>query len=206
MLSDAFFKPSCDEWLQWAQIVISRLTTCVHVYSKPPFDDVFMPEKDRQDKNAHTLQLLRRIYALTDESDTPSDTLTDVAHHDERVISGLAVLFEETLEMLPELSQDMQKLMKSGWYDNCSSRTASELFRGSGDNEAEGIGSGYPEHRRLPLALKNMLERESMGDSRAPRQSLHRHGHEPERGDDEGDLMRRWVSKNGSNIRSGRIE
>jgi hypothetical protein len=183
--------------------VVDRLTTCVHVYSKPPYNDVFMPEKDRQEKNARTLDLLRRVFALTDESETPSDSLSDVAHHDERTIMGLAVLFHETLERLPELSADMQKLLKSPWYDNCNGRMASELFRGPMDNEAEGIGSGFPEHRRLPMALKNLLERESMGDKRHPRQTLHRPSEEPQRAGNETVMMRRRDDAKNRFLRAG---
>jgi len=216
MLNEQIFKPSHDEWLRWSQVVIDRLAACVHVYSKPPHDDVFIAEKDRQEKNARTLDLLRRVYALIDEAETPTDSLADVAHHDERVISGLVVLMKETLDALPELSTDMQRLLKSPWYDRCNGGVANELFRGPMDNQSEGIGSGHPEHRRLPLALYNLIEREKIGEGRQPREALHRHqvgnphrdvGDGPQRSDDEHDVKRRWADKNSRHLRSaGRID
>ncbi|HEU0118378.1 MAG TPA: hypothetical protein VFR09_07065, partial [Alphaproteobacteria bacterium] len=89
-------KPSHEEWLRWAQVVIERLTTVVHTYSRPPHDDVFMSEKELQEKNAVALSLLRRIHSLTDEADTPTESLAEVAYHDERVIAGLATLLHDT--------------------------------------------------------------------------------------------------------------
>jgi hypothetical protein len=196
-------KSSHEEWLHWAQVVIDRLTTCVHVYSKPPHDDVFLLEKERQDKNARTLDLLRRVHTLTDDADTPTESLAEVAYHDERVIAGLAVLMQETLDLLPELSTDMQKLLKSPWHSKCAGRLADELFRGPMGNENEGIGSGHPGHGRLPAILENLLERERSGDSRKPRDGLHRES-EPRRHDE---TKRRWADKNSQYMRSaGRIE
>jgi len=163
-------KPDFEEWLYWSNVVIDRLTTCVHTYSKPPHEDIFMPEKDRQQRNGQTVDLLRRIHSLTDETDTPSDSLDELDHHAERVIDGLVLLFKETLDHLPELSKDMQKLLKSHWHSNCTGRLADELFRGPAGNELEGIGSGMPEHGRLPSVLVNLIESEVTGDDRAPRQ------------------------------------
>src|ERR1700722_10779660 len=100
-------KPSHSEWMEGAQGVVDRLTSCVHVYSKPPYNDVFITEKERHAKNDAALSLLRRVHGLIDEGETPTESLADVAHHDERVIDGLAVLMREMLDMLPVLSADM---------------------------------------------------------------------------------------------------
>jgi len=194
-------KPQVEEWLHWAQIVIDRLSICVNVYSHPPHEDIFMPEKDRQQRNAQIVDLLRRIHALTDESEMPSDSLTELDHHGERVVDGLALLFKETLQQLPELSLDMQKLLKSPWHSKFSSRLAENLFRGPMGDEQQGIGSGIPEHGRLPEVLANLLEREQIGDGRAPRET---HSGEPRREDD---VARRWGERNSRMLRSaGRIE
>ncbi len=211
-------KPSHEEWLRWAEVVISRLTTCVHVFSKPPHDtdpESFMPEKERQEKSARTVSLLRRIHTLTDGVSTPTASLAEVAHHDERVIAGLSVLFQDVLNRMPNLSTDMQKLLKSPWFDKCNGRLASELFRGPMGYEPEGIGSGYPEHGRLPEVLQNLLEREQIGDVRRPREDLHRHGSaadHPENGTTEPqrhieDQRKRWADKNSGFLRSaGRVD
>jgi len=195
-------KPTHEEWQRWAHVIIDRLTTAVHVYSKPPHEDVFMAEHERQTKNAGTLNLLRRVHALTDEAETPTESLAEVAHHDERVIAGLAVLFQEALSLLPELSADMQKLLKSPWHSKCTGRVADMLFRGPLSNEAEGIGSGHPEHGRLPEVLHNLLEREKSGDSRRPREALVRESG-PRRQDE---VQRRWADRSGRFRSAGQLE
>lgn len=209
-MSEDTQKPSHGEWLEWAQVVLDRLTTCVHTYSKPPFEDAFISEKERQTKNDVTLSLLRRVHGLIDESETPTESLADVARHDERVIDGLALLFAEAVGMLPTLSADMQKLLKSEWYDKCNGRIASELFRGPMGDLDRGIGSGYAEQGRLPAVLAKLLERERIGDVRVPRKELHRHdsgaaeGAESDAGPERRDIdvRRRWADKNG---RSGGV-
>jgi hypothetical protein len=194
-------KPEFEEWLYWAQVVGDRLSICVNVYSHPPYEDIFMPEKDRQHRNFQTIDLLKRIEAATDETDTPSDSLTELNHHAERVIDALAMLFAETLRHLPQLSRDMQRLLKSPWQSKFPSRLAENLFRGPLASEDEGIGSGLPEHGRLPGILQTLLKREEKGENRALRQEIMgKHALSP-------DLARRWTELNSRSLRSaGRIE
>jgi hypothetical protein len=196
-------KPGVEEWTRWANVVIDRLTDCVHVYKKPPYADVFIPDAERQHKNDKTIKLLQRIHALVDRSETPTDSIPEVHVHDERVIGGLSVIFAETVTALPQLSADMQKLLKSPWMSNFPNKTAETLFYGSGI-EAEGIGSGHPEHGRLPAVLASMLEREQMGDDRYPREDLLHQG-EPRRNDAES--RTRWAEQNSRFLRTaGRVE
>lgn len=197
-------KPARNEWTKWAQIVVDRLTTCVHIYSKPPYPDVFMSDKDRQDKNARTLDLLRRIHALTDDAGAPSDSLTDLEHHNERVLAGLSVLMKETLRHLPEISSDMQLLLKSPWLENCNGLIASELFIGPSGNESEGIGSGHPIHGRLPQALQDLIEREDVGHIRPSASENDLQAQNPRWHDE---AHRRWSKDNSQSLRSaGRVE
>jgi hypothetical protein len=196
-------KPGVEEWLHWAEVVLDRLTDCIHVYKKPPYVDVFMSDSERQKKNDIAIQLLHRIHALVDKSETPSDSVSDVHHHDEQIIDGIAVLFRETLEQLPMFSADMQKLLKSPWHSKFPNTIAQNLFLGP-ENESQGIGSGHPEHGRLPEALTSMLERELMGDSRCPRKALLRQA-EPRRHDVES--RERWAQQNSHFLRTaGRVE
>jgi hypothetical protein len=196
-------KPGVEEWLHWAEIVLDRLTDVVHVYKKPPNPDVFMPDAERQHKTDSAIKLLHRIHALVDKSETPTDSMPDVHNHDEQVITGLALLFGEMLDLLPKLSADMQKLLKSPWMDKFPNKTAASLFAGKGD-ESQGIGSGHPEHGRLPEALFAMIEREQMGDTRRPREALLRQG-EPRRHDVE--ARQRWTEQNSRFLRTaGRVE
>lgn len=202
-MSTETHKPSHHEWLEWAEVVLDRFTTCVHVYSKPPYDDVFMAEKERQEKNHSVISLLHRIHALADDSETPTESMTDVANHDEQVIDGLRVLMQHALDMLPGLSNDMQKLLKSEWHSRCNGHLASELFCGPLGDLDRGIGSGHAEQGRLPAVLADLLERERIGDVREPRKDLHRHDDAGHDADDDlqpkrhiTDLKRRWADKN----------
>jgi len=198
-----FQKPSVEEWLRWAGISIDRLTECVHVYKKPPNNDAFMAEAARQHKTDAALKLLHRIHALVDKSDTPTDSVQDVHVYDEQTIDGIALLFRETLEVLPTLSEDMQALLKSPWQKNFPNKTAERVFA-AGKDGIEGLGSGYSEHGRLPAVLTSLLEREQMGDTRHPREALLRHG-EPRRHDAEG--RQRWAEQNSRFLRTaGRVE
>ncbi len=196
-------KPSVEEWLHWAGVVIDRLSNCVHVYKKPPHADVFVSDSERQKKTDITIKLLHRIHALADQSEVPSDSVSDAHEHYERTISGLTVLFGETLAALPWLSADMQKMLKSPWMSQFPNKLARIVFNGDGIEE-QGIGSGHREQGRLPASLDLMLEREQGGDTRHPREELLRHG-EPRRHDT--DARERWAAQNSGFLRTaGRVE
>ncbi len=153
-------KPSYEEWMYWSQVIIDRLTTIIHVYNKPPYPEVFMPDNERQLKVSLTVDVLRRLHTLTDENDFRAG-LKSSDMSENRVIADIQPLFRDVLHRLPTLSLDMQRLLKSPWYDKCSGKVANELFRGRDDREAEGIGSGHPEHGRLPEV--SAWAKESMG-------------------------------------------
>ncbi|NTU76413.1 MAG: hypothetical protein HGA90_01115 [Alphaproteobacteria bacterium] len=197
-------KSSYDEYMFWTQVVIDRLTTVAHVYGKPPFPDVFFPEGERQIKVEQAVDLLRRLHALTDESDFEAARGAMRAEREESVIETILPLFRDVLRRLPEWSSDMQLLLKSPWYDKCGGKLAGELFRGPEGRLAEGIGSGMTDHGRLPQTLQNLLERESMGDTRAPNEE------KPPAGDvnlKREELARLWARHNTSFLRSaGRVD
>lgn len=196
-------KPSLTEWLHWAEVVVDRLTACVHTYSRPPFDDVFMPEKDRLDKNGRALALLRRVYAAADGAETAKGSLAEIEAQDEAVITTLHGLFAELLPMLPELSADMQKLLKSHWHDGCATKDAATLFCGEEGRESEGIGNGYSESGRLPATLALLLAREEQGGTRAPRKSFTH----PEHPDLHKQIHQRWASLNSRPMRrAGQVD
>lgn len=196
-------KPGFDEWVHWAQVVIDRLSICAHIYSKPPHPDAQIEDSIRQERQAQVADLMRRLHALLDETETPSDSVDGVDHHYEQVVGGLALLLDETLKKLPELSIDMQKLLQSPWQNKCNGRVAESLFRGPLGNEVEGIGDGRPEHGRLPASLKDLLEREQNGESRGPVTTGE--SDLPHRRDD---LAKRWSAHTRQSYRGsgGRIE
>ena len=200
-------KPPVHEWVSIAETLVERLTTCVHTYSQPPYEDAFMADKERQNKNARALDLLRRIHKLGDDFEAAGET--PPAGEDEKIIAGLHLLFTEALRFLPELSTDMQLLLKSPWHDHCNGRVANEFFRGR-NGEFEGVGTGHPEHGRLPEAITNLLDREALGVTRAARKSsgsgVSGAIDAPERNSDEGP-RRRWAESNSRPLRTaGRIE
>lgn len=198
-------KPSYDEWMYWSQVVIDRLTAVIHIYNKPPYPDVFMPGNERQFKVSQTVDLLRRLHTLTDENDVrmPQDFTPD-QQREEHVIGGIQPIFLDVLRRLPTWSGDMQILLKSPWYDLCVGQTATELFRGPEDRLAEGIGSGMPEHGRLPETLTNLMEREQMGDTRAPVEDRPPASYQTLRRDE---LARQWARRNSTFLRTaGRVD
>jgi hypothetical protein len=196
MTTQQLQKPGIEEWLRWAEIVLDRLTDCIHIYKKPPHVDVFMPDAERQHKTETAVKLLHRIHALADKAETTNESA-------EQIITSLVILFGETLGELPRLSADMQKLLKSPWQSKFPNKQTQKIFAGDGD-EAEGIGSGHPEHARLPEALFSLLEREQIGDSRQPHEAPQRQN-EPSRHDMEN--RERWTQKNSRFVRTaGRVE
>ncbi len=204
-MTEAQHKPTTEEWLSWANIVIDRLTECAHIYGQKETipAGVFMSDAERQKKTNATVSLLRRIYILVDQSEMPTASVSDAHIHDEHTISGLTVLFNELLQSMSELSSDMQKLLQSPWHSKFPNQTAETLFNGQGE-ENYGIGSGNVEHGRLPAVLAELIEREQVGTTRLPREDLLRHG-DPRRNDP--DSRRRWVEQNSKFLRSaGRVE
>ncbi len=195
------YKAGIEEWIQAAEALTDRLTECVHIYKHNL--DVFIAEAERQQKTDIAIKMLQRLHKFLDQSEMPSAQVSSPQTFDEQVISGFDVLFREALRALPWLSADMQKLLKSPWMKNFPSKIAETMFFGDND-EAKGIGSGLPEHGRLPAVLAGLLEREQMGEARPSRQELVT-GTEPRRHDVEGSL--RWSQQNSGYLRTaGKIE
>ncbi|MDD3029429.1 MAG: hypothetical protein PHS57_04000 [Alphaproteobacteria bacterium] len=192
-------KPSLNEWASAADSLAMRLTECVHVYKHNT--DVFMSEIERQQKTEQVIKLLQKLHSLLDETDAPEVVVARTEARDEKIVKEFNLLFVDALKALPGLSSDMQKLLRSPWMKEFTSKIAECLF--FGDNEEEkGIGSGYPEHGRLPAVLADLLDREDMGDVRLPRTS---DGETPSRHDIEGSL--RWVQQNSAFLRTaGRVD
>ncbi len=198
-------KPGIEEWLYWANLTVDHLTVCVHVYGKKTDlpTGVFMSDSERQKKLDQTVILLRRIHTLIDQAETPTSSVEDAHTHDEIVIGGIGPLFQDVLRELPKLSEDMQRLLQSPWKNSFPNKTAESLFLGVPDEE-HGIGSGHPDHGRLPSILALLFEREQMGDSRLPRNAWLEQG-EPRRHDLDGRQM--WARHNSTFLRSaGRVD
>lgn len=195
-------KPSFAEWLYWGQVVIDRLTTVVHVYTKPPHEDAFMADQERLFKAAQARDILRRLFAITDEEEISRPRREGAERYLSLVIADLQPVLREVLRRLPAWSSDMQLLLKSSWKDNYNGKVAHVLFGGPARREAEGIGTGMPENGRLPEVLQTLLEQEVLGELRST--------HEATTGDDgqrRSKISRSWGQQNGSFMRSaGRVD
>jgi hypothetical protein len=205
MAREESLKPSYDEWMYWTQVIVDRLTTVTHVYGKPPHADVFMPEREKQDKLSMTVDIMRRLHNLTDENELglPKNR-ADAERYEQNLIDGLQPLYREVLDWLPAVSNDMQRLLKSPWYDDCAGKLANILFRGPQEGEEEGIGSGLIEHGRLPAVLDNLLDREASSTTRAPRIEKPKHADPLMRRED---LAKLWGRRNSAFLRSaGRVD
>src|SRR6185369_12633804 len=51
--------------------------------------------------------------------------------------ASLEVMFREALDFLPQLSEDMQRILNSPCYGNCNGLTASDVFKGPHGTENE---------------------------------------------------------------------
>lgn len=197
-------KPSYDEWMYWTQVVVDRLVTITHVYGHPPHEDVFMPEKERQDKLREALILYRQLHELTDryELAIPQDA-PDVLDREESLIANLQPIFREVLAHLSLWSDDMQLLLKTSWVQ-ASTKLAQNLFHGPDGCQAEGIGSGLVENGHLPAMLTELLDREIAGGARESRVEKPRMAGNRLRREE---LARLWVKKNSAFLRSaGRVD
>ena len=198
-------KPSYDEWMYWAQVVIDRLTTISHVYSQPPHPDIFIREKERQEKLSKTVAVMRHLHELTDEYELsiPKNAL-DASQREDSLIVALQPVFSDVLDSLPQWSGDMQRLLKSPWMNSCNGKLATILFRGPEGREEEGIGSGMVDNGRLPAKLAEMMDREAAGGDRAPRVERPRMAESRMRRED---LARLWAKQNSSFLRTaGRMD
>ncbi|MFA4994793.1 MAG: hypothetical protein WC521_05770 [Bdellovibrionales bacterium] len=194
-------KPGIAEWTLGAEAFAERLTECVHVYKRNV--DVFMAEAERQDKSDLAIKILQRLHALLDRADMPEEIGSNPQKRDEQIIDGFKSVFQESLRALPWISLDMQKLLKSSWMKNFPSKIAESLFIANGE-EDKGLGSGLPEHGRLPAVLSDLVEREEVGETRPSHEESLLAG-EPQRHDVE--ASERWAQQNSGYLRTaGKIE
>lgn len=196
-----FEKPSVGVWIRTAEVLADRLSECVHVYKHSSY--IFMAESERQHKSGLVIGLLQRIHKILDQADATFNLALAAAHmSDELLIAGLGDVFRDALKLLPGVSIDMQKLLKSSWMKGFPDKVAESLFWGNGE-EDKGIGSGLPENGRLPKVLAAILEKEAMGEMRPPR-DLPALG-DPQRHDV--DVSTRWGKQNKGYLRTaGRVD
>lgn len=189
-------KPGVAEWVEAAEVLADRLTECVHAYKHNTY--IFMAEAERQRKTDLVIKILQKIHLSLDKSDEAAEH--NDAQGDDEIAASFFGIFSEALKVLPWVSTDMQKLLKSPWMKGFPGKVAESLFWGNGD-ERKGIGSGLPEHGRLPGWLADLIDREEVGDVRPTRETTA----EPSRNDKEG--SDRWHEQNAGYLRTaGRVD
>ncbi|MBI1273213.1 MAG: hypothetical protein GC131_03900 [Alphaproteobacteria bacterium] len=131
----------------------------------------------------------------------------DGSKYDELRINSLTVLCTELIDKLPEISLDMQQLLRSSWTGDCNGRLAADLFKGPVGTKNEGIGSGNAFDGMLPWVISNLLDREERGTDRPLRTSATAMPVAPDERNRRTDLARRWAETRTSHLRkSGGIE
>lgn len=156
-------KSTFEIWQKWAKVLLRQLDQAADVY-----------EYHQENGEAEKLnEYLDRLRLFVD----PLAHAPEIAKRDYDVEGGvrklyllsltmLRELFAESLRILPEISEDMQRLLKSPCYGHCNGRTATDLFKGPHGTTNEGIASGIPDERGgLPWMLEKLLdEAEAGGD------------------------------------------
>jgi AcrR family transcriptional regulator len=199
--SEILLKPSFDVWLRWADVLRQRLQTIRQIYL----------DHQQQNAAAQTGRLHERLQLVLDgrlsrhythmryapllQLTKGADCFVDLQ------IMALANIFRDTLEVFPQLSADMQKLLNAPWGDSVVGRLATDLFRGPVGSLNEGIGSGYPRDKQLPSVLEQLLYKETSGSTRAARQTTLT-GEEYKRWVD---IARRYAKNTGHVTTAGRI-
>lgn len=196
-------KPSFDVWLRWAEVLCQRLEAVYQVYE----------DHGAHDKATRAVIGLSRLHSILAGklaqhlSVLPYAQLQQMTaggnRFEEAQITALTGIFHTALRELPDISKDMQKLLKSSWHGECNGRLASDLFKGPRGSVNEGIGSGLARDGMLPMALEQLLQQEQMGGIRTPSQT----GLSAEQQQRWMETSRRWAARNSVHLRrAGRVE
>jgi hypothetical protein len=154
-------KSTYDVWQKWAKVLVRQLDQVADVYEY--HEETGEAERLNAyldnlrlfvDPLAHAQELARRDY----------DVQGGVNKLYLLSLTMLQGLFREALGMMQEISEDMQRILKSPCNGNCNGRTASDIFKGPHSTQNEGIGSGIPDERGgLPWILQDLLEQAEVG-------------------------------------------
>lgn len=150
-------------WQKWAKILQRQLERIAEIYDvheegheASRLKDYIERLKLFIDPVAHAQELARRNYEVKGS----------VRKLYVLSLISLQQLYREALHFLPQISEDMQRLLNSPCQGNCNGRTASDVFKGPHGTENEGIGSGLPdENGGLPGMLQQLLEKADAGGS-----------------------------------------
>ncbi|NDE90552.1 MAG: hypothetical protein EB059_05360 [Alphaproteobacteria bacterium] len=187
-MSDGMHQKSTYEiWQFWAKALERQLKRCATVYEEHS-EDAGKAQKLLErielfiDPVAHAQQLAKLKYDVQGSTD-------------KLYLLSLTVLqkiFRDTLNVLPEISEDMQRLLNSPCYGNCSGRQAMDIFKGPHRTDHEGIGAGISDVTGfLPWMLAKLLDEVEVGGDAYLQKGLHKnHSDDDSAGGDAGGPLR----------------
>jgi hypothetical protein len=150
-------KSTYDIWRKWAKVLARQLDQISDVYE--------YHEEGAEAKRVDAFLVRLKLFI------DPLKNAQDLAKRDYDVrgsvkklyllsLTMLHGIFYEALKILPEISDDMQRLLNSPCFGECNGRTASDIFKGPHGSTNEGIMSGIPDERGgLPFVLAELIEK-----------------------------------------------
>ena len=152
-------KSTYEVWQFWAKALDRQMKRCADVY------------KEHNVSGAKAQAVIDRLELFID----PVAHAQELAAKNYDVKGGVSKLyilsltvlqkiFRDTLDVLPEISADMQNHLNSPCYGDCSGRAAMEIFKGPHRTTNEGIAAGLPDERGgLPWVLAKLLDEADIG-------------------------------------------
>lgn len=154
-------KSTFEIWQRWASVLARQLEQVADVY------EYHEEGNEAKRVNAFVDNLRLFIDPLAKASKLAKLDYEVSGHVSKLYLLSLTMLnkyFRDALNMLPEISSDMQRLLNSPYQGSCNGRTASDIFKGPHGSVNEGIGSGIPdESGGLPWVLQGLLEEAEFG-------------------------------------------
>lgn len=152
-------KSTYEIWQFWAKALERQMKRCVEVY------------KEHREPATKAQGILDRIELFID----PVSHAQELAQRNYDVKGGvdklyllsltvLQKIFHDALNVLPAILDDMQRLLNSSCYGDCSGRVAMDIFKGPHRTTNEGIAAGHADERGgLPWVLANLLDEANVG-------------------------------------------
>jgi hypothetical protein len=161
-------KSTYDVWQGWAKALQQQLKLVDSVYA------------DNKEEGAEIVAILERLRLFID----PVANASELAQQNYDVKGSLAKLyllalnmlegvFRDTLRILPQVSEDMQRLLDSPPLGICKGRLASDIFKGPHGTENFGIGRGVSDEAGyIAHALAKLLDELEIGGEPYLREGL----------------------------------
>jgi hypothetical protein len=154
-------KSTFEIWQRWAKVLVRQLDQVGDVY------EYHEDTTDAAQVNALSARIKLFIDPLAHAPELAKLDYDVKGSVDKLYLLSMTMLqkhFQEALNMLPEISEDMQRLLNSPYQGTCNGRVASDIFKGPHGTTNEGIGSGVPDERGgLPWMIKGLLDEADYG-------------------------------------------